>query len=100
MHQYRVEVTVTGPRLNEAGFMVNIEILSEEMDKIVSYFQNHLLNEKVEFKKLNPSLENFARVIYDKISEVISFSNIESINVKMWEDNIAWAEYSKSISKN
>jgi 6-pyruvoyltetrahydropterin/6-carboxytetrahydropterin synthase len=96
MHRYRVEVTVAGKKLNKSGFLINLVSLAGKVEQLVSYFENHLLNDKDEFKNLNPSLENFAQVFCERISGELEAPNIERVHVKMWEDNVAWAEYSEN----
>jgi 6-pyruvoyltetrahydropterin/6-carboxytetrahydropterin synthase len=56
-----------------------------------------MLNQLAEFDGLNPSLEHFARIISDSISEKTQTQNLTSLTVKIWENDIAWAAYTKDL---
>ncbi|AZQ43665.1 6-pyruvoyl trahydropterin synthase family protein [Nonlabens ponticola] len=68
-HNYELEVGVTGEVDPETGYLIDLKILK---DIIKEQIENHLdhknLNEQVpEFKDLNPTAENIAFVIYNRI---------------------------------
>jgi len=52
-----------------------------------------MLNEKPEFAGLNPSLENFARILATSLNERIQAKNITALKVVLWEHANAWASY-------
>jgi len=52
-----------------------------------------MLNDKLEFKDLNPSLENFARILAISLSDCIQAKNITALRVKLWENENAWAAF-------
>jgi 6-pyruvoyltetrahydropterin/6-carboxytetrahydropterin synthase len=51
------------------------------------------LNDLPEFAGLNPSIENFARIICQSMAAEIKASNLSAITVLLWENEIAWASY-------
>ncbi|NIT60415.1 MAG: 6-carboxytetrahydropterin synthase, partial [Aliifodinibius sp.] len=55
------------------------------------------LNRLALFEGLNPSLEHFARIIWQTLSAQLTSSNLESMTVKIWENDIAWAAYTKDL---
>ena len=58
---------VTGAVDAETGFVMDLKILSDLLQKeIVERFDHRNLNlDTAEFKNLNPTAENIAKVIYD-----------------------------------
>ena len=50
-----------------------------------------------EFAGLNPSIEHFARIVCDTLSERIKAPTLEAITVRMWEHEQAWAAYRKEL---
>ncbi|WP_027124480.1 6-pyruvoyl trahydropterin synthase family protein [Gelidibacter mesophilus] len=68
-HNYELTVSVTGRIDRETGFVMDMKVLKDIIkDEIEDYFDHKNLNIEVEeFKTLNPTAENIAVVIYDKI---------------------------------
>jgi 6-pyruvoyltetrahydropterin/6-carboxytetrahydropterin synthase len=63
-HHYRVEVILESPELDRHGYIVDIVDLETNLENLVDYFKDQTLNELVEFKGLNPSIEHFCRIFF------------------------------------
>jgi len=68
-HNYELVVSVTGEIDKETGYVIDIKTLKDLIkDKVEDDFDHKNLNVEVEeFKTLNPTAENIAVVIYDKL---------------------------------
>ncbi|WP_445385505.1 6-pyruvoyl trahydropterin synthase family protein [Robiginitalea sp. IMCC44478] len=68
-HNYELIVSVTGPIDPETGFVMDMKVLKDLIrEEIEDAFDHKNLNEEVaEFKKLNPTAENIAVVIWNKL---------------------------------
>ena len=68
-HNYELEVGVSGNIDETTGFLIDLNVLKEVIRTEVELpFDHKNLNEEVpEFKNLNPTVENIAVVIYDKL---------------------------------
>ena len=68
-HNYELIVSVTGGIDHETGFVMDMKVLKDIIkEEIEDYLDHKNLNVEVEeFKTLNPTAENMAVVIYDKI---------------------------------
>jgi 6-pyruvoyltetrahydropterin/6-carboxytetrahydropterin synthase len=55
------------------------------------------LNDTPEFAGLNPSIEHFARIVCEALSERIKAPTLAAITVRMWEHEQAWAAYRKEL---
>ncbi len=68
-HNYELIVSVTGRIDRETGFVMDMKVLKDIIkEEIEDYLDHKNLNVEVEeFKNLNPTAENIAVVIYDKI---------------------------------
>lgn len=68
-HNYELVVSVTGEIDKKTGFVVDMKILKDLIYKEVeTAFDHKNLNVEVaEFRDLNPTAENIAVVIYDKL---------------------------------
>lgn len=92
-HHYVLELRLEGRELDQHGYLVDIVDVEKHLDEIVNYYKDGMLNEKPEFAGLNPSLENFARIICNSLNEKINANNISEIKVVLWENESAWAAY-------
>ena len=96
-HHYIVEVRVNGPQLDQHGYLVDICEIESVLEELVNRYRDQMLNRLAEFDELNPSLEHFARIISDSILQKIQIPNMTSMTVKIWENDIAWAAYTKDL---
>ena len=96
-HHYVVEVRVSGRELDDHGYVVDICEIETVIEEQVNRYRDQTLNRMAEFEGLNPSLEHFSRIISNSISEKIQTRNLTSLTVKIWENDIAWAAYTKDL---
>ncbi|MFK5957776.1 MAG: 6-carboxytetrahydropterin synthase [Lutibacter sp.] len=75
-HNYELIVSVKGEIHQETGFVMDMKILKKLIEvEIEDKFDHKNLNEEVEaFKKLNPTAENIAVVIWNKLRSKIDIS--------------------------
>lgn len=97
-HHYQVELQLYGEELDRHGYLVDIVEIEAVLDALAKHYRDRTLNELAEFKDLNPSIEHFSRILCKTLDAHIQASNIRSLQVKIWENEIAWAAY--SISRN
>ncbi len=92
-HHYVLELQLEGQELDQHGYLVDIVDVEKQLDEIVNYYREQMLNDKPEFAGLNPSLEHFSRILCTTLSESIKAKNISTIKVVLWENESAWASY-------
>ena len=75
-HNYELIVSVTGPINSETGFVMDVKILSDLIkEHIEDAFDHKNLNLDVpDFEDLNPTAENIAVVIWNKLRPYIDTS--------------------------
>ena len=66
---------------------------------LVGYFRDKTLNDMPEFAGLNPSIEHFARIVCQALSERIKAPTLEAMTVRIWEHEQAWAAYRQELSQ-
>jgi 6-pyruvoyltetrahydropterin/6-carboxytetrahydropterin synthase len=96
-HHYVVETRFDGPQLDRHGHLLDICEIEAALDALVEQYRDKTLNRLAVFEGLNPSLEHFARIIWQSIADQRQSSNLESMTVKIWENEIAWASYTKAL---
>ena len=92
-HHYQVEVQLQGPSLDKHGYLVDIVDINRHLEALVAQYRDKTLNDQPEFKGLNPSLEHFARLFCQTLSERIQAPNLSAVVVSMWENESTWAAY-------
>ncbi len=92
-HHYVVEARCHGTELDRHGYLIDICDLEERLERLVDYFRDAELNRLPEFKGLNPSIEHFARILCRELGKHIDTAALSALSVKIWENEIAWAEY-------
>lgn len=92
-HNYDLIVQVTGEIDPETGYVMDMKILSELIkSEVLDKFDHKNLNlDTEEFKDLNPSAENIAIVIYDKLKHKIN-KNFD-LKIRLYETERNFVEY-------
>ncbi len=94
-HNWTVEAVVRGRELDELGMLVDFKILKAELNKVLDDFDHSFLNESETFKQDNPTAENLARKIFDKLSASEIFSgSIKLHAIKVCESPNSCVTYS------
>lgn len=93
-HHYVLELRLKGIELDQHGYLCDIVDVEQHLDEVVNYYKEQMLNEKLEFEGLNPSIEHFARILATTLNERILAPNITKIKVVLWENESAWAAFS------
>ena len=92
-HHYVLELQLDGAVLDKHGYLVDIVDVEARLGEVVGRYREKLLNELPEFKGLNPSLENFVRIVAIVLNKEIQASNVTGLRVVLWENESAWASY-------
>ncbi len=96
-HNYRLDVRIAGPKLNEHGYLLDIVDFSAHLEAIVGEYGGRTLNELPTFEGLNPSIEHLARIICLALASHLDEPAMQSIRVRIWEDDIGWASYTSQL---
>ena len=85
VHNYALEVGVTGEVDPETGFLIDVKILKDIIKvQVEEPFDHKNLNVEVPaFKNLNPTVENIAIEIYNRISKALGAKY--QITIKLYE---------------
>ena len=92
-HHYQVEVQLQGATLDQHGYLVDIVDIETHLERMVDKYKDKILNDLPEFEGLNPSIENFSRILCLNFSENVMEANISTVTIRLWENEIAWASF-------
>ena len=73
-HNWTVEAIVQGTELNELGILIDFKILKSALNNVLEELDHRYLNELEIFAKKNPTAENLAQEIFEKLSASKIFS--------------------------
>lgn len=92
-HNYVVEVTVAGAADDAAGQVCSRERLERVVkERVIDRFDHKHLNEDTEeFRDLNPTVENIARVVWGLLADHVAPARLA--RVRVYETPKTWADY-------
>ncbi len=95
-HNWKVEATVCSEILDNAGMVIDFNILKQKTKAIVDVLDHQYLNEIDPFKETNPSSENVAAYIFSRLSIALKDDPVTLISVSVWESDKSKATFSPS----
>ena len=85
-HNWTVEAVVVGSELDGLGMLVDFKILKAELNRVLAEFDHRFLNELEAFSQENPTAENLARKIFERLKTSDIFSGAAKLHaVKVCE---------------
>jgi len=93
-HNYVLEVTVASSIDDRTGWVVELAQLDRTVrERVIAPFDHKNLNvECADFARLNPTVENIARVIFDRLKDAVGPARLA--RVRVWETPKTYAECS------
>lgn len=94
-HQWKVAVTVRSEALDSMGVVVDFEALKPSLEGVLGEFNEKSINELPDFKdgRLNPSTENLAKIICERLQAKFKPKNARIVKVTVWETPDAQASF-------
>ena len=93
-HNYKIEIYARGQELNNIGLLVDFVELKQAADDLVTYLDHKNLNELEPFVvEQNPSAENVARFVLEKLAAKINDERVQIYKVRCFETPTSVATY-------
>ena len=93
-HNYKVEIYARGRELDNIGLLVDFGELKDAADEVVQYLDHRNINELPPFdEELNPSAENLARYILERVSSRVGDDRVQVYKVRCFETPTSVATY-------
>jgi len=84
-HNWLVKTTVRCKELNEIGIGIDFRDLKKAVKKVIDELDHSDLNVIFNSQKKNPSSENIARYIYEKLNDQLSDSSCHAYKIEVFE---------------
>jgi len=88
-HRWKVEVFVSGDKLDGIGILVDFDVLKQKIEKTVERLDHSFLNDSKEIG--NPTSENISKYIFENLKGLPNSVKLEKVRV--WESPESWCEY-------
>lgn len=95
-HHYVLDLQLSGESLDQHGYLVDLVEVEKQLNELVAHYRQKTLNELPEFSGLNPSLENFVRILATTLNVRIPADNVHTVRAVLWENENTWASFSLS----
>ena len=92
-HNFKVEVTVASQNLNKSGLLIDFRVVKKWLTEILDQMDHKHLNEMPYFAGINPSAENIAKFIYDRMEPQAKEYQVRIARIKVWESESAMVTY-------
>ncbi|MGB7922440.1 MAG: 6-carboxytetrahydropterin synthase QueD [Pyrinomonadaceae bacterium] len=93
-HNYKIEIYARGRELDNIGLLVDFGELKAAADEVTQYLDHRNINELAPFdEKLNPSAENLARYILERVASRVGDRRVEVYKVRCFETPTSVATY-------
>jgi 6-pyruvoyltetrahydropterin/6-carboxytetrahydropterin synthase len=92
-HNWKVEVYVTGDKLDDGGVVMDFGEIKKHVAEIMSMLDHKYLNELEYFQQSQPSSENIAAFVAGRLQQRIDNSSVRVSRVTAWESDDASATY-------
>ena len=93
-HNYRVQVTLEGERLDDTGLLVDFTALKRVLGRVIDTMDHKFLNDVAPFDILNPSAENMAKYIFEEVNRGLEGEAPARVTtVRLWETDTCSATY-------
>ena len=92
-HNFKVEVTVAAEELNSNGLLIDFRFLKKVLVEILEEIDHKYLNTLTSFAGKNPSAENIAKYIFEKMDLKVKTAGVNMVRIKIWESENAAVTY-------
>lgn len=92
-HNWKVEVVLRGNKLDESGVLVDFGEVKKVTRELLTEVDHHFLNDISYFRDQNPSSENIARYLFERLAAKLNTEDHWVYSVSAWESADACATF-------
>jgi 6-pyruvoyltetrahydropterin/6-carboxytetrahydropterin synthase len=94
MKSWRVEVSLEGDRFDKNGSLSGLDEAQGVVKKLMTSYNNQLLNQMKPYDQIQPTPDNIARTLYQQLGETISHLPLTLKGIKVWATPTQYVWYS------
>ena len=92
-HNWTVQVFIQAGQLDDIGIAADFTVIKRVLTEILAQFDHKYLNELPEFQGINPTSENIARILFEKLAPAVAKPGIRLNRVRVCESPTSGATY-------
>jgi 6-pyruvoyltetrahydropterin/6-carboxytetrahydropterin synthase len=92
-HNWKVEVFLVGKKLDEAGLLLDFGAVKARTRELLEEVDHKYLNELPAFSHQNPSSENLASYLFQRLAAALNRDGVQVSRVNVWESDNSCASY-------
>jgi 6-pyruvoyltetrahydropterin/6-carboxytetrahydropterin synthase len=92
-HNWKVEVFLAGKDLDGTGLLMDFGVVKARTKEVLEEIDHKYLNELAAFQDRNPSSENLACYLYERLGAIFNRSGVKVSRVNVWESDTSCASY-------
>ena len=92
-HNWTVQVFIQAGQLDGIGIAADFTVIKRVLTEILAQFDHKYLNELPEFQGINPTSENIARILFEKLAPAVAKPGIKLDRVRVCESPTSGATY-------
>ncbi len=92
-HNWKVEVFLLGEKLDEAGLLLDFGVVKARTRELLEEIDHKYLNELPAFSHQNPSSENLASFLFQRLAAILNRDGVKVSRVNVWESDTSCASY-------
>ncbi len=85
-HNWKVEVHVAGDQLDEVGMVLDFKQIKRHAKAVIAELDHTYLNDHPWFQQRNPTAENLAVFLFERLSERINTDSCQVEAITVWEN--------------
>lgn len=84
-HNWQVEAVFAAENLDKIGMVLDFKAARKILGEVMMYFDHCYINKTAYFKKVNPTSENIAGFIYERLKQKLKKQKVKVKRVIVWE---------------
>ena len=92
-HNWKVEVFLGGRDLDETGLLMDFGEVKARTKQMLEEIDHKYLNELAAFQNRNPSSENLASYLFERLGAILNSDRVKVRRVNVWESDSSCASY-------
>jgi len=97
-HNWRVRAAISAEQVDERGIVMDFALLRERLHQCTAALDHRLLNEISPFNRINPTSENVAHFLAERLAELLP-EGVQVAEVAVWESDNCAAIYAPPKAK-
>lgn len=97
-HTYRLEVTLSGARLDASQALFDVGKLDQLVNQLVEKLHFQDLNQVPGLSQVNTTAEAVARFCFQELAPGLTGQGLDRLSIRVWESPRVFAGYSDALS--